>query len=211
MTFLSRRPLRAPQRFSPHLVPMAGPQHIIGYAIVSADGMIADASGVQPDALRIEADQKFFYQELARSDAVVHGRNSRERGPCAAKRPRLIMTRRIPGLGRVPQDPNAVLWNPAGASLADAWSMLAPPGGTLAVIGGTEVYGHFLEVGFDTFYLTRAGRIRLPGGRPLFPGVPTRMPEELLASHGLKDSRAQVLDPEQDVMLVVWRRRHNAA
>ncbi|HXF87167.1 MAG TPA: dihydrofolate reductase [Xanthobacteraceae bacterium] len=185
---------------------MAGPARIEGYAIISADGMIADANGVQPDALRIEADQKFFHQALARSDAVVHGRNSRENGPCAASRRRLIMTRRIAALSRDPHNPNAVLWNPAGASLDEAWSMLAPAGGTLTVIGGTEVYGHFLKLGFDTFYLTRASRVRLPGGRPLFPDVPARTPEELLASHGLKASPAQILDTEQDVTLVVWRR-----
>ncbi len=185
---------------------MAGPDRIEGYAIVSADGMIADANGMQPDALRIEADQKFFHQALARSAAVVHGRNSQEGGPCAASRRRLILTRRIAALGRDPRNPNAVLWNPAGASLEEAWSALAPGSGTLTVIGGTEVYGHFLVLGFDTFYLTRAGRVRLPGGRPLFPEVPARTPEELLTSRGLRPSPVQVLDAEQDVTLVVWRR-----
>lgn len=185
---------------------MAGPDRIEGYAIVSTDGMIADANGVQPDELRIEADQKFFHQALTRADAVVHGRYSHEGGPCAAGRRRLIMTRRIAGLRRDPQNPNAVLWNPADASLEEAWSMLALAGGTLTVIGGTEVYGHFLDLGFDTFYLTRAGRVRLPGGRPLFPEVPACTPEELLASHGLKASPVQILDAEQDVTLVVWRR-----
>jgi dihydrofolate reductase len=192
--------------FCAQLAPMAGPERIEGYAIVSADGMIADANGVQPDALRIEADQEFFHQALARSHAVVHGRNSREGGPCAASRRRLIMTRRIPALGRDPQNPNAVFWNPAGASLDDAWSMLGLAGGVLTVIGGTEVYGHFLVLGYHAFYLTRAGRVRLPGGRPVFPGVPTRPPEALLANHGLKDSPPQILDAKQDVTLVVWRR-----
>ena len=35
---------------------MAGPDRIEGLAIVSADGMIADARGIQPDALKLEAD-----------------------------------------------------------------------------------------------------------------------------------------------------------
>ena len=37
---------------------MARPDRIEGLAIVSADGMIADASGAQPDALKLEADQR---------------------------------------------------------------------------------------------------------------------------------------------------------
>jgi dihydrofolate reductase len=187
---------------------MAGPHRIEGYAIVSANGMIADADGVQPEGLRIEADQKFFHQALARADAVVHGRNSQEGGPYAASRRRLIMTRSIAALDRSAENANAVLWNPAGASLDEAWSELGLTGGTLAVIGGTQVYGHFLQVGYDAFYLTRAGRIRLPGGRPLFPGVPSRTPEELLETSGLRRSATQVLDSDEDLTLAVWRRRH---
>ena len=40
---------------------MARPDRIEGLAIVSSDGMIADARGVQPDALKLEADQRFFH------------------------------------------------------------------------------------------------------------------------------------------------------
>src|ERR1700674_115690 len=115
---------------------MPGPSRIEGYAIISVDGMIADASGVQPDVLRVEADQKFFHDGLARTDAVAHGRNSYEGG--YERRHRLILTRRITALERDPQRPDAVLWNPAGASLDQAWRMLEPRGGVLAVIGGTD-------------------------------------------------------------------------
>jgi|DewCreStandDraft_4_1066084.scaffolds.fasta_scaffold54701_2 dihydrofolate reductase len=187
-------------------LPMAGPARIEGYAIVSRDGMIADAAGIQPESLRIEADQKFFHAELARFAAVVHGRHSREFGPSAAGRRRLIMTRRIAALSRDPVDSNALFWNPAGASLAEAWSMLAPAGDALAVIGGTEVYGYFLERGYDAFYLSRAARVHLPGGRPLFPGVPSQSPEELLAGHGLKAADVRILDAAREVTLQVWRR-----
>ena len=49
---------------------------IEGYVIVSADGMIADANGVMPDAIRNDADQSFFQGALDRADAIVHGRHS---------------------------------------------------------------------------------------------------------------------------------------
>jgi hypothetical protein len=34
----------------------------------------------------------------------------------------------------------------------------------LAVIGGTGVFGLFLEIGYDSFHLSRARNVRLPGG-----------------------------------------------
>jgi dihydrofolate reductase len=185
---------------------MPGPNRIEGYAIISSDGMIADAAGIQPDALRIEADQKFFYDALARADAVAHGRNSGEGGPLAAQRSRLILTRRIPALERDAQNPKALLWNPAGASLDRAWSMLHPAGGILAVIGGTDVFGYFLELGYDVFYLTRVPDLRLPGGRPVFPGVPAHTPDDLLANHGLRPEAPRILDAKSGTSLVAWRR-----
>ncbi len=77
-----------------------------------------------------------------------------------------------------------MFWNPAGAAFAQAWAALELPHGSLAVIGGTAVFGMFLP-DYDVFYLTRASGVRLPGGRPVFPQVPQRTPEEVLASHGL--------------------------
>jgi len=35
---------------------MSSPRRIEGYAIVSEDGMLADAAGVMPDSLKFEAD-----------------------------------------------------------------------------------------------------------------------------------------------------------
>ena len=182
------------------------PDRIEGLAIISQDGMLADAEGVMPPSLKIEADQRFFHGSLDKADAVVHGRHSHEGGPNAPKRPRLIVTRRIPGIGRHPENPKAVLWNPAGGSFADAWKMLGVDGGTLAVIGGTEAFGLFLERGYDAFYLTRAPQVRLPGGRPVFPGIPPATPEDLLVRSGLKPEPVRVLDPSTGLTLTPWRR-----
>ncbi|MEA2944849.1 MAG: hypothetical protein QOI40_179, partial [Alphaproteobacteria bacterium] len=46
---------------------MSQPSRIEGYAIISADGMIADAAGRMPPALTIEADQAFFHAGLDRA------------------------------------------------------------------------------------------------------------------------------------------------
>ena len=52
--------------------------HYEGYAIVSADGMIADADGHMPPALQNPADARFFSEALDRAAVLVHGRHSHE-------------------------------------------------------------------------------------------------------------------------------------
>jgi dihydrofolate reductase len=185
---------------------MPGPSSIEAYAIVSADGMLADAARHMPKGLQVEADQKFFHGSLDRAAVVVHGRHSHEGGPRAARRHRLVVTRKIAALAPDPSHPKSLLWNPQGATLEEAWTQLGAPAGVLAVIGGPEVYKHFLEVGYDAFHLSQAPRVRLPGGRPVFPEVATgRTPDEVLASHGLKPGAQQVLDQGAGVTLVTWR------
>src|SRR5712671_4395440 len=100
---------------------MARPRRIEGYAIVSREGMICDAAGVIPESLKFEADQRFYHGAVDRADAVANGRHSNEGGPHAAEQPRLVLTRRVPALAADPTNPKAVLWNPAGAPIEDAW------------------------------------------------------------------------------------------
>ena len=57
---------------------MRGNLRIEGYAIASADGMIADATGYMPNSLKFEADQRFFLESLDRVQVVCHGRLSHE-------------------------------------------------------------------------------------------------------------------------------------
>jgi dihydrofolate reductase len=189
----------------PSLRPVTSrPRRIEGYAIVSIEGMIADVEGHFPSALKSDADFKFFHDSLGRVDACVHGRHSHEGGPDAARRARLIVTRRVATIEPDPSLPKAVLWNPAGAPFADAWRALAIPNGVLAVIGGTEVFGLFLDIGYDAFYLTRT-KARVPRGRPVFPDVPGRTPEEVLAGFELKPEPECVLDAAAGVSVVTWR------
>jgi dihydrofolate reductase len=184
---------------------MTRPRRIEGYAIVSADGMLANAAGIIPAELKFDADQRFFEHGLDGVDAVVHGRHSHERQPRSHLRRRLILTRQVPALAADPSDEKALLWNPAGASFEQAWAALRVPDGSLAVIGGTDVFGMFLPR-YDVFHLTRAPDVWLPGGRPVFPQVPQRTPEEVLASYGLKPGPVQVLDAANDVTVVSWHR-----
>ncbi|MEI8151858.1 MAG: dihydrofolate reductase, partial [Hyphomicrobiales bacterium] len=182
------------------------PYRIEGIAIVSADGMIADSGGIQPDTLKLEADQRFFHATLDAATVLLHGRNSAEGGPHMAERRRLILTRGVVGLSRDPQNANAIHWNPAGASLEQAWNAFGLSGGSIAVIGGTEPFGMFLEIGYDVFHLSRTSKATLPGGRPVFPGVPSQTPDALLKRHGLKPGTDRVLDDQTGLTLVTWLR-----
>jgi hypothetical protein len=178
---------------------------IDGYVIVSADGMLADADRVMPDELKFEGDKRFFTAALDSADLIVHGRNSYEDQPNSKKRKRIIVTRSTGAVASDPSNANATLWNPAGASFETACERAGVRSGTAAVIGGPEVFEMFMDR-YDTFWLSLAPRVRLPGGEPCFPGVPARSPEEILAAHGLKAGEARILDPADGVSVTPWRR-----
>src|SRR4029079_10565209 len=100
---------------------------------------------------------------------------------------------------------HALWWTRVAASLAEAWSGFGSPAGTLAVVGGADVYALFWGVGYDAFHLTRVAQARLPRGRPGFRGLSTiHSPEDVLASHGLRPGATQVLDPAAGATLVTW-------
>jgi dihydrofolate reductase len=178
---------------------------IVGYAIVSTDGMIADAAGYMPPQIINKADQQFFAAGLDAAAVVVHGRHSQDQHPQSAQRLRLVATHRIPAIAPHPSNPRARLWNPDGASLEEACAALGVTDGTAAAIGGTEVFGLFLPR-YHAFHLTRAEQASLPGGRPVFPGIPPQTPEQLLELHGLKPGPVEMLDSAARVTLCTWHR-----
>jgi dihydrofolate reductase len=179
---------------------MIGAYRIEAYVIASADGMIADASGLQPASLQFEADRRQFENGLDRADAVVNGRRSAEGQPNSMSRRRLVVTRQVASLAPDPDNPKARFWNPAGASLEAACAGLGLNSGTIAVIGGPQVYVLFLKLGYDCFHLSRAVKVRLPGGLPLFGGDP----DAALAAAGLKARPTQWL--EDGLTLTDWAR-----
>lgn len=178
---------------------------IDGYVIVSADGMLADASHIMPDQLKFEGDKQFFTAALDRADLIVHGRRSFEDQPNSPRRRRVILTRTIGAVAPDPANPNATLWNPSGASFEAACDRAGVRAGTVAIIGGPDVFGMFMDR-YDTFWLSRAPRVRLPGGEPCFPGVPEHSPQDILAAHGLKAGDAHILDAAEGVSVTPWRR-----
>jgi dihydrofolate reductase len=185
---------------------MLGPHPIEGYAIVSADGMIADGHGAMPDSIHNEADQRFLQAAMDRAAVIVHGRHSHEGGPRAASRKRLVVTRRVPALAADPSRPNAFLWNPAGADLTAAVGALGVGPGPIAIIGGTDVFDLFLPL-YDVFHLTRAARAKIPGGQPLFSAAsPTNTVEDVLIHYGLQPSLPHDIDAAAGITLTNFQR-----
>lgn len=178
---------------------------IHGYVIVSADGMLADERGVMPEALKFPGDQQFFAAALDRADLIVHGRGSFEDQPNSPRRTRIILSRTVTGVARDPANRKATLWNPAGASFADACDQAGVRGGSVAVLGGPGVFAMFFER-YATFFLSQAPHVRLPGGQGCFPGVPALSPQAILASHGLAAGEVRVLDAAHQVTVTAWNR-----
>jgi hypothetical protein len=176
-----------------------------GYVIVSSDGMLADARNVMPEELKFEGDKRFFSAALDRAALIVHGRNSHEDQPNSPKRKRIVLTHRVAATALDPSNANALLWNPAGATFEQACERAGVTSGTVAIIGGPGVFDMFMDR-YDTFWLSVAPKVRLPGGEPCFPGVGARTPQQILAAHGLKSGEAEMLDPQDGVSVTPWRR-----
>ena len=179
--------------------------HFDGYVIVSADGMLANANRIMPEELKFEGDKRFFTAALDRADLIVHGRHSHENQPNSPQRRRVIVTRKVAGIAADPSNPKATLWNPAVSSFEAACDHAGVRAGTVAIIGGPDVFDMFLDR-YNTFWLSQATRVRLPSGEPVFPGIPQRSPQEILAAHGLQPGESLILDAADGVTVTPWRR-----
>jgi dihydrofolate reductase len=178
---------------------------IDGYVIVSADGMLADASGVMPEALKFEGDKQFFTAALDHADLIVHGRRSQEGQPNSAQRKRVVVTRKIADIADDPTSPKTTLWNPSGTSFEAARDHAGVRSGTIAIIGGPSVFDMFMDR-YDTFWLSQAPNVRLGDGEPVFSGVPRQTPQQILSNHGLAPGESQLLDAIHGVTVTPWRR-----
>src|SRR3712207_721695 len=155
------------------------PVEIHGYAIVSDDDRIADASGRTPDALRNEADWAYFQAELDLSALLVLGRLGHEAHPNRKSRPRMILSSSSQGLER---RSDGWWWNPVAVSWTDAVRAVLPGGGRIAVPGGRRVFDLFLAIGYDAFHLTRAEGVLVPNGAAVFSGCDAGRSAEAILS-----------------------------
>ncbi|MCW5636334.1 MAG: hypothetical protein KIT17_23560 [Rubrivivax sp.] len=178
---------------------------LCGYAIVSDEGMIADASGRMPPELQNEADWTYFQSQLDLAQLTLLGRESHLAAPNKRDRARLVASSSVAALEK---RPDAWWWNPASVSLSRVLEQLLPLGGRIAVPGGMRVFDLVLEQGaFAEFHLARAIGVKIPGGRPAFSAQARgATPESILGRAGLTPGPTITLDEAAPVELVVWRR-----
>ncbi len=178
---------------------------IEGYAVVSREGMIATPDGLFPEAIKNPADHRFYMDAVARASAVANGAHSAEGGPDEGSRRRLRLTRRVSKLMPDPKNANVILWNPATAPFDEAWAHLRIDGGSLAVVGGTDVFGLFLGIGYDAFHLSWTDG-SVPHGRPVFPGVGKDgvTPADVMTKFDLALRGTRMLDPATNTYVEDW-------
>jgi hypothetical protein len=180
------------------------PVEIHGYAIVSDDHMIADASEQVPPSLRNEKDWESYQAAQARSAFVVFARVSHGFEPNTRGDPRLVLSRSAKGLEK--RD-DAWWWNPAETPWREVLGRLLPDGGEVAVCGGQSAFDLFLPIGYDVFHLARARGVTLPGGRKVFSQCNAGLSAEaVLGKFGLRDAERIDVDPEKGVEMYNWRK-----
>jgi hypothetical protein len=185
---------------------MGGKLTIEGYAIVSANGMIADCQCMMPNSLKHDADQELLENALDRAAVLVHGRKSHEGQAKSHLRRRLLLTRAVETFAPDPETPNTWLWNPAGASLDEVCAALGVKEGVVAILGGTAAYDMFLKA-YSAFHLCRAGKVEIPDGTPVLSDVARgRSPADVLREAGLWLEDRRTLDSEQELTHECWRR-----
>ncbi len=174
------------------------PLEIVGHAIVSADGMIADRAHRMPPELRSDADWERFQAALDQSKLVVMGRFGHEAHPNPG-RLRLVATSRVARIALDPADPRAIFWNPAAVEPLAIIEELGITEGTVAVTGGTGVFDLFLPL-FTEFDLVRVAGVSIPDGVPCFSGGD---PRRALSAIGLRAVQTVALDDR--ATLTLWR------
>ncbi|MGF1475701.1 MAG: hypothetical protein ACFB6S_09075 [Geminicoccaceae bacterium] len=185
---------------------MERPFTLEGFAIVSADGLMADAEGVMPDALRFEADWRYFQDQLDRCSLCLIGRHTHEAAPNHMLRRRLILSTSVPGWHR--EDDVTWWWNPVVLTLGEVLDELIVAGDTVSVVGGTRVFDLVAStLGFDRFHLSLADGVRLDRGKPVFSGTDSRDAlRRALTEQGLGVQEKRALSPADDLSLEIWAR-----
>ncbi len=122
--------------------------HIIAFAATSIDGRISLKKDSLPDWTSKE-DWKFFQASLSRCDAIIVGRNTYTAARTRLqKRNTYVLTRSI---SRKLRRGSVTFINPSAVDILDTVRHHT----TIAVLGGSSVYGMFFEAGIiDEVYVT---------------------------------------------------------
>lgn len=177
-----------------------------GYAVVSAEGFIADREGCMPETLRFDADWAYFQAALDSADITLLGRRTHAAAPNVKQRRRLVVSGRIRAI--VQEDASTWWVNPEDVAPASAVAEIVGADAEVAVVGGTGVFDWILtEGGYDTFHLSLARKVRLGDGRPVFDGI-SDFADVLtkLEAGGLSIGPRSWLDRKAELELLILKR-----
>ncbi len=150
-------------------------------AVVSSDGFIARHPGDPPSAWASPEEQARFRAAMAEVTWSVLGRVTHETA-LKPDRKRIVFTSSVTGVGWL--TPNHLGFNPAGASFDEALDV-AKVDGLVAILGGTRVHDHMLEIGRVDEIRISIEPVRFGEGVPMFTGVAWLGCGDHLASHGM--------------------------
>lgn len=150
-------------------------------AVVSSDGFIARYPGDPPWTWASPEEQARFRATMARVAWSVMGRITHETA-LKAERKRVVFTSGVTGIAWL--TPNHLGFNPAGARFDEAMD-LAGIDGEVAILGGTRVHDHMLEIGRVDEIRLSIEPVQFKEGLPLFTGIPWAGVETHLATHGM--------------------------
>ena len=175
-----------------------------GYAIISADGWIADAAGAMPDALRIEADWVHFQNALDAADVTLMGRHTHEAAPNVRQRRRLVVSRSVRAMLK---EHDGAWWvNADHVTPQSAATVVSGSTAEVAVVGGTGVFSWILDdARYQEFHLSVAHDVHLGVGVPLLNGaVGYDQAIQKLEGHGLVLKERRWLDQSAGLELLVF-------
>jgi hypothetical protein len=168
--------------------------------------MTVSIDGLMPNSLKFQPDLEFLDQALDAAALLVHGRKSHEAQGNSASRRRLLLTRSAGPFSTIPVEPNVWPWNPGVTPFSHVRRALGIESGVVAILGGTAAYDMFLPL-YARFHLSRAGKVALPGGVPVFSAVREgRPPQDVLHAAGLALVAEYTLDKDCDLHQQTWAR-----
>jgi dihydrofolate reductase len=155
--------------------------HFLLLAVVSSDGFIARHPGHPPWEWASAEEQARFRATMAEVTWSVLGRVTHETA-LKAERKRIVFTSSVKGVAWL--TPNHLGFNPAGATFDEALET-AKPDGLVAILGGTRVHDHMLEIGRVDELRLSVEPTRFGEGLPMFTGVAWLGLDDHLARHGM--------------------------
>lgn len=171
--------------------------HVIGVAVVSADGFIGNSPSHSTKDWASKEDWEFLQSHLNQGGLCVMGRTTHELYPNTKGRDRLVFTSTANTIQSI--ENNTYLCNASAIGAEEVVKHLSSLSSNknVFVLGGSKIYQYFLNyIGFDQFDLSIEQNITMNRGVPLFsdPEPLDKIVERLTVSGLIAESALKLND-----------------